>query len=104
MATDTKQPDVEKLQKDIDDLKSAISTLTKDLQNTADDRGQRLGAAAREKLDEFGRSASGVARKAADRGRESAEYAAETIRERPLQSLLVAFGAGLLLAKLLDRR
>ena len=103
MSTNTKETDVDVLKKDIEDLKASVSALIGDLKKSADARGASAAESARAKLDSLGQSASDMARAAADRGRHTAE-AADTVRDRPLQSVLIAFGAGLLLAKLLDRR
>lgn len=104
MATTTKETDVETLRQDIDELKSALAGLTKDVKKVAEARQDDVAGSARAKFEEIGQNASRFARKAAERGREGAEAVGETVRDRPVQSLLVAFGAGLLLARLLDRR
>lgn len=104
MATETKQNDVDALRKDIDDLKAALAELSKDVKSSAEAREHRFAEAARSKIEDIEHGAADFAKRAADRGRQSAEAVENTVRERPVQSLLVAFGAGLLLAKLLDRR
>ena len=103
MAT-TKNDDVDVLKKDIEDLKSAVKTLTDDLRAAAESNAKSAGERAGDRLDDIRKDAADVARKAAERGRESAEAVADAVRDRPMQSLLVAFGVGLLLSRLLDRR
>lgn len=103
MATN-KEDDIGVLKKDIDELRSALNTLTRDLRSAVDANAKSASAKAGEKLDEVRRDAADIAHKVADRGRESAEAVADAVKERPLQSLLVAFGIGLLLSRLLDRR
>lgn len=80
------------LHKDIDELRAAVEKLTGD-------------------VTEIGKSVAGDARSAAgqkareigETGRKAAGAVEDTVRERPVQSLAVAFGAGLLLAGLLRR-
>lgn len=103
MAT-TKDSDVDTLRKDIDDLSAAVKTLTEDIGKAARANGASFKERAGEKLDAVGEEASRFAHRVADRGRDTADAVAGVARERPFQSMLVAFGVGLLAAKLLDRR
>lgn len=104
MATTAENNDVDALKKDIEELKAALADLRRDAKKAAESREHRFTEAAREKLGDIEEGATDFAKRAADRGRRSAEAVENTVREKPLQSLLIAFGAGLLLAKLLDRR
>lgn len=104
MTTATKETDVDVLRKDIDELKSALSTLAGDVKAAVKSRESDLASSARARVEEIGENATRFARKAAERGREGAEAVGDTIRDRPLQSMVVAFGVGLLLSRLLGRR
>jgi ElaB/YqjD/DUF883 family membrane-anchored ribosome-binding protein len=94
----------EVLKKDIEELRASMEKLTKDVgalsRSLADElkaRASRTAASARE-------SAEAIAHEIGEKGRESTESIERTVRERPFQSLLVAFGAGLLLAQVLRKR
>jgi ElaB/YqjD/DUF883 family membrane-anchored ribosome-binding protein len=65
----------------------------------AGDAGSRIADAARSRLDQ-----AGVAwEQATEQGRQIVENIQERIEERPLASIGIAFGAGLLLGALLRR-
>ena len=100
----TKDTDIDTLRKDIDALSAAVKTLTEDIGKAAKTNGASFTERAGEKLDAAGAEAGRLAHKVADRGRAAADSVADVARERPFQSMLVAFGVGLVAAKLLDRR
>ena len=102
--TATKQDDIDVLKKDIDELKAALKGLTGDLKGLAETRSDSAAKKAGEKLGEIREDVAGAAQKIAYQGRQSAEAVADAVKDRPLQSLIVAFGVGLLLSRLLDRR
>lgn len=104
MATATKDGDIETLRKDVEELSDAVKTLTSDLKNTARANGESFVNRAGDKFHAYSEDAQAMAKRVADRSRETADTAAGVVRERPLQSMLVAFGVGLVVAKLLDRR
>lgn len=99
-----KQDDIDVLKKDIDELKAALKALTDDLKGLAETNADSAAKRAGDKLGEIRDDVAGAAQKVADQGRQSAEAVADAVKERPLQSLIVAFGVGLLLCRLLDRR
>jgi ElaB/YqjD/DUF883 family membrane-anchored ribosome-binding protein len=85
---------------DIDDLRSNFNQLRTDfshLTKTVSDISERRAAAGVERL----RGVAAEANALKDAGLESAT---RQIGEHPVSSLLVAFSAGLLLGKLVDRR
>lgn len=96
--------DEKRLGKDVDILKEDISKLKDDLSSIAEtllEKGKAETEAAKEKLgakfgDEF--------QAARMKGKEKVESIEDQIREKPLQSLLIAFIIGLFLGKLMDRR
>ena len=102
--TARKLDDIYVLNKDIDELKVSLKNLTIDLQGLAETRSESAAQKAGAKLGEIREDVAGAAHKIADQGRQSAEAVADAVKERPLQSLIVAFGVGLLLSRLLDRR
>jgi len=99
------------LDKELEALRADMAKLRGDLAGLADavkEAGQRRVEGAQESLTELAaalrdevRGAFGVAR---DRSKKSVDAVEHTIEERPFLSLLTAFGVGVLLAKLLDRR
>jgi ElaB/YqjD/DUF883 family membrane-anchored ribosome-binding protein len=78
--------DLAALRADLRALKESISDLAKD------------------KGDEVRTKISETADKAVASGKQTAETMQETVRERPMTSVAIAFGVGLLIAHLLDRR
>lgn len=95
------------IQADIDRLKNDLSKLKEDFGDvfaTAMDLGRDTAGSAKDKL------AAGVAelKKAAGKAKEKGGVAVEAvehkIQEHPFTSVLIAFGVGVLVAKLLDRR
>lgn len=97
MASSGQSAEVENLQKDMEALREDLTALTKLYKEKA--KGEAEGIAARLK--------EGAEKATADanaRVREGLSVASEQIEARPLTSMLVAFGIGLALGKLLDRR
>jgi ElaB/YqjD/DUF883 family membrane-anchored ribosome-binding protein len=82
----------EDLQADFEQLREDMSALMKTVTRMADN-GQREGLA---KIKQAGAAAT-------DRARHGIESAENTIVQNPLTSVLVAFGGGLLIGKLLSR-
>ncbi|MEQ9489953.1 MAG: hypothetical protein RIM72_13285 [Alphaproteobacteria bacterium] len=96
MTTDTKQKNTD----DIDELRASIDRLTKDVASLShsltDILKSRAGQAAGDISDGVRTAAGEVSEKA----RDSKDAIERTIRDRPFQSLLAAFGTGLLIAQL----
>jgi len=93
----------ETLRKDMEELRASVEKLTKDMadlsQSWTNDMKSRAGHTAEALRD----TARTVADEIGAKTKESAEVVEKTVRERPFQSLIAAFGAGLLLAQLLRR-
>ena len=85
--------DLAKLREDFGDLFDSAMALGKDSAGTA---REKLAAGVVEL-----KKAAAVAK---EKGQVVVEGAQDKIRERPLTSVLIAFGLGVLIAKLLDRR
>ncbi len=90
MAIDITQ-DVDRLRGEIDEMRKDLKTLTR----TMRDRGAEKGREALDRVEYLGRSARSHAARSQARVEDS-------IENRPLISVLAAFGLGFLLAKLLD--
>lgn len=92
------------LGKDVDTLKEDISKLKDDLASIAEtllEKGKVETDAAREKLAEGLKDEFQAAR---EMGKEKVGSIEDKIRDKPLQSLLIAFVVGLFLGKIFDRR
>lgn len=95
--------DLDKLKDDIDNLRADLSSLTKTIKgmgNSAVEDVQALGA---EKLDELRAEIERATGQVRRKGEASVAEIEQAVQDRPLMSLLAAFGAGMLVARLLDR-
>jgi ElaB/YqjD/DUF883 family membrane-anchored ribosome-binding protein len=92
MARDSLAKSAEDLQDELAQLRDDMSALMKTVSRVADN-GQREGIA---KIKQAGTAATGQARQGID-------TAEKTITQNPLISVLVAFGTGLLIGKLVKR-
>lgn len=92
------------LKKDIQELRESLDKLTKDVSaigaSLADEVKTRAGRTA-DSVREGARNAAG---EIGAKGKQTVDTVENTVRERPLQSVMVAFGVGLLLAQLVRRR
>lgn len=89
--------DVTKLRTDLGNIAQALKEVGKGKAEDARSSVSELASTLREELL---RALEG----AKDRGKRSVATVEETIEDRPFLTLLTAFGAGILLGKLLDRR
>ena len=96
--------DEKHLGKDVDNLKKDISKLKEDLSSIAEsllEKGKAETEAAKDRLGErFGDELEAARLK----GKEKVGSIEDQIRQKPLQSLLIAFVVGLFLGKLFDQR
>ena len=102
------------LEEEFDTLKAGLDTLRKDISSlvssfgdTATDevktRGRRARAAVGRATDRAGEVWDDATNEASRRGREGVAAVKQQIEERPVISLLVAFGVGLVIGKLINR-
>ena len=91
----------------LDTLRKEIGSLASSFGDTATDevktRGRRARAAVGRATDRAGEVWDDAANEASRRGREGVAAVEHQIEERPFISLLVAFGIGVLIGKLIDR-
>ena len=99
------------LSREMETLRADLAKLRADFAGVTDalkEAGQKKAETAREGLADLLKSLrdelGGVLDQARDKGKRSVETVGHQIEERPLASLLTAFGVGFILAKLLDRR
>jgi ElaB/YqjD/DUF883 family membrane-anchored ribosome-binding protein len=81
---------------DLTKLSSDIANLAASLKDGATDTAREQLAAARNRFER-------LTEEARSRGEEQLEGLSATIEERPLTSVLIAFGVGVILGRLLDR-
>tara|TARA_R110001606_G_scaffold149857_1_gene289878 strand:- start:268 stop:567 length:300 start_codon:yes stop_codon:yes gene_type:complete len=94
----------ETLKKDIEELRASMEKLTKDVSSISQSLTDGLKDKASRAANNARESARNVASEIGTKGKQSAEAVEQTVRDKPLQSLVVAFGAGLLLAQLMRKR
>jgi ElaB/YqjD/DUF883 family membrane-anchored ribosome-binding protein len=95
--------DVEAIKSDLAALRAEVANLVQDVvsagKSGAGNAGSRIAEAARGRLDQVGQAWE----QATEQGKQLVENIQEQIEERPLASIGIAFGTGLLLGALLRR-
>ena len=81
-------------------IEDDIAALRDDLKILTSD----VASLAKEKRDTMRADIGAKADKAIESGRQAAENMQDAVRERPMTSVFVAFGIGILIGHLLDRR
>jgi ElaB/YqjD/DUF883 family membrane-anchored ribosome-binding protein len=81
---------------DLTKLSNDIANLAASLKDGATDAAREQLAVARDRFD-------ALTEQARSRGEEQLEGLADAIEDRPLTSVLIAFGVGIILGRLLDR-
>jgi ElaB/YqjD/DUF883 family membrane-anchored ribosome-binding protein len=102
-ATDT-GADLDALRKDIEALRGDLESLTKNIKSLGEGKIQEASALGAAKIDELQAELERRIDVLREQGRESVATLERTIQEKPLMTLLAAFGAGMLIARLLERR
>lgn len=93
MAENISAKETDALRADLETLRDDVSHLTETLKHMASARGNEAYERLRQTADQT-----------RTRVRETASAAAHQVEERPLTSVLIAFGIGLLLGIVFDRR
>lgn len=104
MATEKSDQDVQALRADIEALRNDVSAVTKSLSDLARHRAGDFKNAAWSRAEHVRDDLGEVVDDLTGRGRRQVDRLEQEVADRPLVSLLTAFGIGLLLGKLLDRR
>jgi len=95
--------DVDAIKDDLTSLKTDLVSAMRDLveagKSGAGEAREKIEESLHEKLDKLNAAAGEVA----DRGRRAARSAQHFVEEKPIQSLAVAFGVGLLLGAVLRK-
>ena len=96
MATRNLEGEFDVIKDDLVKLRDDISKLTSAFKEVTSDTVRDRVGALRGRIDE-------IAGDAGTQGREAMDELADRIEERPLTSVLIAFGVGVLLGRLFDR-
>jgi ElaB/YqjD/DUF883 family membrane-anchored ribosome-binding protein len=91
MAESELEKELEKLRTDLTQLRADVAELTKVVKDIGVGKAESAKAALRERLDE-----------ARSRGKTAVEDLEEEVQQHPYGSLLTAFGAGFIIAKLMQ--
>ena len=105
-AASTKKDDVDMdtLKQDFEQLRENFQTLRGHLGKVGESRLSEAGAKGREHIDEIETMMKSLAQDLRVRGELGVAKVEDTIRERPMTSLLAAFGIGMLISMLLTGR
>ncbi|MEQ8741225.1 MAG: hypothetical protein RLO05_05660 [Rhodospirillales bacterium] len=87
----------ETLKKDMAELRAALDQLTKDVSTLSKNFASSINSEVRENMKK-------AADQAREKGKQSAEAVGVAVGEHPFRSLLIAFGAGVLMSLLVSRR
>lgn len=94
----------ETFKKDLDELRAAIDALASDVNTMSKSMSDDLAARAKSTASKARESAAGMAEDVMEKGKQTADAVEAKVQANPLQSLLMAFGLGVLLSQLINRR
>ncbi len=86
-------PEIDELKEDLASLKQHMSELTASLKRDGVQEAQKVGEKAKEKLGDL-----------KDRGQQGIHHLEDRVKEKPAQSVMIAFAAGFLASMLLRNR
>lgn len=93
--------DYEALKADFQTLRSDVMSMVENLKGSAATKAKEVSADLRESGGHITQRAMEAAQQAKEKGGELAESLEARVKDRPLMSVLVAFGAGIVLSRLL---
>jgi ElaB/YqjD/DUF883 family membrane-anchored ribosome-binding protein len=96
--------ELDAIKEHVEALRTELATLTKHVKGLSSAALARAQTAGALKIEEFGVDLERAADALRRQGQASIAQVEDTIKERPLLSLLAAFGAGVLIARLLERK
>ncbi len=100
MADTPKNPDFDAVRKDIDELRADLAALGKDVRKLVRDGAGREAAAALGSLQD---GAEAAIESVVGQGRDAVDSVGACVRNRPVESLLVAFGIGVVLGNVIRK-
>jgi ElaB/YqjD/DUF883 family membrane-anchored ribosome-binding protein len=98
------EEELDAIKEHVQALRTELAMLTKHIKGLSGAALERAQTAGALKLEELGADLERAADALRQRGQASVAQLESTVREKPLLSLLAAFGAGVLIARLLERR
>ncbi len=98
MATQT-----DPIKQDIAELRQALDKIARDVATLSESVATEIKDDTKRRVREVRDGAQAAARDALETGRQSGEAVAESVRQHPVSSLLIALGAGLVIGQLLNR-
>jgi len=101
VAENAKPQDLSDVKKDIEELRSDIAALGKDMKTLV--RNGAAKRAASSAADTLQERAEAALASVAEQGRNAAQSVEKNVKGRPLESLLVAFGVGVLIGQLVRK-
>jgi ElaB/YqjD/DUF883 family membrane-anchored ribosome-binding protein len=96
--------ELDAIKEHVEALRTELALLTKHIKGLSSATLARAQTAGALKIEELGADLEHAAEALRRQGQASVAQVKNIIRERPLVSLLAAFGAGLLIARLLERK
>lgn len=102
-AAEELRPDLGQLKADFERLSDSISSLRSHLVGLGREGARSAQAAGLAQLDHLRREVDEMAQQFRQQGRDTLGQVEDQVRERPLTSLLMAVGIGMVLARLLGR-
>ncbi|WP_276955846.1 DUF883 family protein [Allomeiothermus silvanus] len=96
--------DMQALKDDLRSLRADVSSLMESLKGAASSKAKELGSTLKETSGQLGTQVKDALGTAREKGGQVASDLEARIQERPLMSVLVAFGVGLVLSRILSRR
>jgi ElaB/YqjD/DUF883 family membrane-anchored ribosome-binding protein len=96
--------DLEAVRQDIEALRKDLASLTKSLKGAGESGLEKIAAAGSAKAQELEGGLEQAMDTLRSQGQVSVAQIERAIHDKPLTSLLAAFGAGMLIARLLERR
>jgi ElaB/YqjD/DUF883 family membrane-anchored ribosome-binding protein len=104
MAQTRRDPDIGAIKQDLAALRKTIDDLADDFNRAGDNAVEEAAARFGETVKKLRAQLNEAVQDVAERGRRSAETVTSSVSERPMQSLMLAFAAGMIIAQFLKRR
>ena len=104
MAQTSKNPDIGAIKEDLAALRKTIDDLADDFNRAGDNAVEHAAERFGETVKKLRSQLNEAVQDVAERGRRSKETVTASVNERPMQSLMLAFAAGMVIAQFLKRR
>ncbi len=99
-----KTPDTSRLEADIDQLKKDLKKLNDTLVGLGRDGFDAVQSEGHARLDALRKEADDIAKRLKSTGQHQYDALEAQVQQKPLLSLLAAFGLGLIISRVIDRR